>query len=48
MDGRAGFTNGGPDVGDLARLDFLAASVDPLAIDAVGLGFLRMAAPTTA
>lgn len=43
MDGRQGFTNGGPDVGDLAKLDFLAASIDPLAIDAVGLGFLRMA-----
>lgn len=43
MDGRAGFTNGGPDTGDLAQLDFLAASADPLAIDAVGLGFLRLA-----
>lgn len=43
MDGRAGFTNGGPDTGDLAQLDFLAASTDPLAIDAVGLGFLRLA-----
>jgi uncharacterized protein (DUF362 family) len=43
MDGRAGFTNGGPDTGDLAQLDFLAASPDPLAIDAVGLGFLRLA-----
>lgn len=43
MDGRSGFTNGGPDTGDLAQLDFLAASEDPLAIDAVGLGFLRLA-----
>ena len=43
MDGRQGFTNGGPDSGDLARLDFLAAAVDPVAIDAVGLAQLRLA-----
>lgn len=43
MDGRQGFTDGGPDQGDLARLDFLAAGTDPVAIDAVGLGFLRLA-----
>ncbi len=43
MDGRQGFTNGGPDQGDLATLDFLAAGRDPLALDAVGLGFLRLA-----
>ncbi|MFZ5445517.1 MAG: DUF362 domain-containing protein [Myxococcota bacterium] len=43
MDGRQGFTDGGPDQGDLAKLDFLAASTDPVAIDAVGLGFLRLA-----
>lgn len=43
MDGREGFTDGGPDSGDLAKLDFLAASRDPVAIDAVGLGFLRLA-----
>lgn len=43
MDGREGFTDGGPDEGDLAKLDFLAASADPLAIDAVGLAFLRSA-----
>ncbi|MDP1824249.1 MAG: DUF362 domain-containing protein [Archangium sp.] len=43
MDGRKGFTDGGPDEGDLATLDFMAAGSDPLAIDAVGLGYLRMA-----
>jgi len=43
MDGRQGFTDGGPDEGDLARPGFLAASSDPLATDAVGLGFLRLA-----
>lgn len=43
MDGRRGFTNGGPDVGDEATLDFLAATADPVAADAVGLGFLRLA-----
>jgi len=31
------------DTGDLAQLDFLAASADPLAIEAVGLGFLPLA-----
>lgn len=48
MDGRKGFTDGGPDEGDLARLDFLAASTDPLAIDAVGLGHLRLAGANAA
>ncbi len=48
MDGRAGFTDGGPDTGALAQLDFLAASEDPLAIDAVGLGFLRLAGANAA
>ncbi len=43
MDGRQGFTDGGPDSGDLARLDFLAAAADPVAIDAVGLAHLRRA-----
>ena len=43
LDGRKGFTNGGPDEGDLATLDFMAAGSDPLAIDAVGLAFLRLA-----
>lgn len=42
MDGRRGFTNGGPDSGDLAAPDFLAVARDPLAIDAVGLAFLRL------
>lgn len=41
MDGRQGFTSGGPDSGDLAHPGFLAAGSDPLAIDAVGLAFLR-------
>lgn len=43
LDGRQGFTDGGPDQGDLQALDFLAAGSDPLAVDAVGLGFLRLA-----
>ncbi len=43
MDGRKGFTNGGPDAGDLATLDFLAAGADPLALDAFGLAQLRLA-----
>jgi uncharacterized protein (DUF362 family) len=46
LDGRKGFTNGGPDEGDLATLDFMAAGSDPLAIDAVGLAFLRLAGTT--
>ncbi len=41
MDGRQGFTNGGPDGGDLAHPDFLAAGTDLLAMDAVGIAFLR-------
>lgn len=43
MDGRKGFTDGGPDEGDLATLNFLAAGTDPIAVDAVGLAFLRLA-----
>ncbi len=42
MDGRKGFTDGGPDSGDVASFDFLAAGTDPLAIDAVGLANLRI------
>jgi uncharacterized protein (DUF362 family) len=41
MDGREGFADGGPDSGDLVRPDFLAVGTDPVAIDAVGLAFLR-------
>lgn len=43
MDGREGFVDGGPDSGDLARFDFLAAGADAVAIDAVGLAHLRLA-----
>jgi len=43
MDGREGFTDGGPDSGDLARPGFIAAGSDPLAIDAIGLAYLRLA-----
>lgn len=43
MDGRKGFTDGGPDEGALATLNFLAAGTDPLALDAVGLAQLRLA-----
>lgn len=43
MDGRQGFVDGGPDSGDLASFDFLAAGADPVAIDAVGLAHLRLA-----
>jgi uncharacterized protein (DUF362 family) len=42
MDGREGFTDGGPDAGDLARTGFVAAGIDPVAIDAVGLAQLRL------
>jgi uncharacterized protein (DUF362 family) len=41
MDGREGFTDGGPDSGDLAYPGFIAAGSDPVAIDAVGLAQLR-------
>jgi uncharacterized protein (DUF362 family) len=41
MDGREGFTDGGPDSGDLARTGFIAAGSDPVAIDAIGLAYLR-------
>lgn len=43
MDGRMGFADGGPDRGDLCRPGFLAVGSDPLAVDAVGLAFLRLA-----
>jgi uncharacterized protein (DUF362 family) len=42
MDGREGFTDGGPDSGDLAHPGFIAAGSDPLAIDAIGLAYLRL------
>jgi len=42
MDGREGYTDGGPDAGDLARPGFIAAGSDPVAIDAVGLAHLRL------
>ncbi len=42
MDGRQGFADGGPDDGALVRPGFVAAATDPLALDAVGLAFLRM------
>jgi uncharacterized protein (DUF362 family) len=42
MDGREGFTDGGPDAGDLVRPGFVAAGSDPVAIDAVGLAHLRL------
>jgi uncharacterized protein (DUF362 family) len=41
LDGREGFTDGGPDDGDLARPGVIAAGSDPVAIDAVGLACLR-------
>jgi uncharacterized protein (DUF362 family) len=42
MDGRQGFTDGGPDSGDLAHPGFIAVGSDPVAIDAVGLAHLRL------
>jgi len=42
MDGREGFTDGGPDSGDLAHPGFIAAGSDPVAIDAIGLAHLRL------
>jgi uncharacterized protein (DUF362 family) len=42
MDGREGFADGGPDSGALVRPGFIAAGSDPLAIDAVGLAYLRL------
>jgi uncharacterized protein (DUF362 family) len=42
MDGREGFTDGGPDAGDRARPGFIAAGSDPVAIDAIGLAHLRL------
>ena len=43
LDGRLGFSDGGPDEGDLCRPGFIAAGQDPLAVDAVGLAHLRLA-----
>jgi len=43
MDGREGFADGGPDEGSLVKPGFVAASRDPVALDAVGLAFLRLA-----
>jgi uncharacterized protein (DUF362 family) len=43
LDGREGFGDGGPDSGSLVRPGFVAASRDPVALDAVGLAFLRLA-----
>lgn len=43
MDGRQGFADGGPDSGALVRPGFVAASTDPVAIDAVGIASLRIA-----
>lgn len=43
MDGRLGFSDGGPDEGTLCRPGFVAAGADPLAVDAVGLAYLRLA-----
>ena len=43
MDGRQGFADGGPDSGALVQPGFIAASTDPVAIDAVGIAHLRIA-----
>ncbi|WP_242343450.1 DUF362 domain-containing protein [Anaeromyxobacter terrae] len=43
LDAREGFADGGPDEGDRCRPDVIAASTDPLALDAVGLALLRIA-----
>ena len=43
LDGRLGFGDGGPDEGALVRPGFIAASRDPVAIDALGLAELRLA-----
>jgi uncharacterized protein (DUF362 family) len=42
MDGRQGFSSGGPDSGDLVHPDFVAAGSDPVALDAIGLAHLRL------
>lgn len=42
LDARLGFADGGPDEGALVRPGFIAAATDPLALDAVGLAFLRI------
>ncbi len=43
LDGRRGFTSGGPDTGTEVALDFLAVSDDPAAVDAVGMAMLKLA-----
>ncbi|MGZ6123952.1 MAG: DUF362 domain-containing protein [Myxococcales bacterium] len=43
MDGRQGFADGGPDSGALVHPGFVAAGADPVAIDAVGIAWLRIA-----
>ncbi|MFY3746049.1 DUF362 domain-containing protein [Anaeromyxobacter sp. Red801] len=43
LDGRLGFADGGPDEGDLVRPGLVAASTDPLALDALGVAALRLA-----
>lgn len=43
MDGREGFSNGGPDDGDLVHPGFVAAGKDPVAVDAVAIAYLRKA-----
>ena len=47
MDGRQGFTDGGPDSGDLAHPGFIAAGSDPVAIDAVAAAWLVQRASAT-
>ncbi len=42
LDGRLAFADGGPDEGALVRPGLIAASADPLAIDAVGVAMLRL------
>lgn len=43
LDGRQGFSDGGPDHGALCRPGFIAAGSDPLAVDVVGVAHLRLA-----
>ena len=43
LDGRLGFSDGGPDQGALCRPGVVAAGSDPLAVDAVGIAHLRLA-----
>jgi uncharacterized protein (DUF362 family) len=48
LDGRLGFSDGGPDQGELCRPGFIAAGSDPLAMDAVGIAHLRLAGTNAA